>query len=171
MIDGAEKLGLGITSAGDSRVTALGFHLRRWKIDELPQFWNVVRGEMSLVGPRPELPSYVKDYTDEQRRVLFVRPGLTDPASIAYRDEESILATARDKEDFYRTKILPHKLGLNLRYIETISLGRDLGIMFRTLMVVVNRNSDSPAALAFAEPCQLKPEPPAGVERSRMGQL
>ncbi|HKF23238.1 MAG TPA: polysaccharide biosynthesis protein [Candidatus Angelobacter sp.] len=137
MVDGADRLGPGITSAGDERVTTIGLYLRRWKIDELPQFWNVFLGQMSIVGPRPELGCYVKVYTDEQLGVLSVRPGLTDPASIEYRNEEQILAAAEDRDFSYRTRILPHKLALNLRYIDKISLTRDLIIILQTLSVVL----------------------------------
>lgn len=123
-----------ITVSGDSRVTAVGRILRRYKLDELPQFWNVLRGEMSLVGPRPELPFYVATYTSDQRQVLAVRPGITDPASLVYRHEEEILAQHRDPEQFYRAQILPNKLAYNLAYIQTISLKNDLHIIFETVV-------------------------------------
>ena len=96
MFEDADKLGLAITSSIDRRVTPIGRIIRRFKIDELPQLWNVLKGEMSLVGPRPEVPRYVETYSPEQRRVLTVRPGITDPASIAYRREQELLATQTD---------------------------------------------------------------------------
>src|SRR5205809_3706655 len=118
MVPGAARTGPDITSAGDSRVTPIGKYLRRWKLDELPQLCNVFKGEMSLVGPRPELPSYVRNYTPEQREVLSVRPGITDLAAIQYRHEEQLLASSSDVARFYTEVVLPHKLSLNRVYIE-----------------------------------------------------
>jgi len=129
----AEKQGPDITSSGDPRVTRLGTILRKLKIDELPQLWNVLKGEMSLVGPRPELPRYVVDYNQKQLRVLCVRPGITDPASIRYRHEEEILAKSENPEDFYRNVVLPDKLELNLMYIEKMSFLFDAELLFQTL--------------------------------------
>ena len=120
MVANAEKQGLGITVAGDARVTGFGAFLRMSKIDELPQLWNVLTGKMSLVGPRPELPQYVSEYTPEQRHVLSVRPGITDPASIAYRNEEELLAKASDPIRYYRESVLPAKLALNLLRLELL---------------------------------------------------
>src|SRR5882672_10823180 len=101
MVMQASKTDLGITVDGDPRVTAIGKFLRRYKVDELPQLWNVIGGDMSLVGPRPELPLYVAEYTPDQCMVLSARPGITDPASLAYRHEEKILADQSDPEQFY----------------------------------------------------------------------
>lgn len=133
MVAGADKKGPSITSSGDARVTRFGAILRKFKIDEFPQLWNVLKGEMSLVGPRPELPQYVVNYTPEQRRVLCVRPGITDIASIRYRHEEEVLGQSENPEDFYRNVVLPHKLDLNLQYIEHISLFFDMKLTFQTL--------------------------------------
>jgi len=124
---------LQVTVAGDSRVTRVGKILRRYKVDELPQLWNVVRGDMSLVGPRPEVPVYVADYTPEQRMVLSVRPGITDPASLAYRHEEEILSGQSDPEQFYRTKILPDKLARNRAYLGRITPQNDIRIIVKTI--------------------------------------
>ncbi len=124
---------LSITVAGDQRVTAIGRLLRRCKVDELPQFGNVVRGDMSLVGPRPEVPLYVAEYTPEQRMVLSARPWITDPASLAYRHEEEILADQKDPEHFYRTQILPDKLARNLAYLQKITLRNDIRIILETV--------------------------------------
>ena len=124
---------LRITIAGDSRVTPVGKFLRRYKVDELPQLWNVIWGNMSLVGPRPEVPVYIKEYTPEQCVVLSVRPGITDPASLAYRHEEEILADQCDPELFYRTKILPDKLACNRVYLEKITLQNDIRIIVKTI--------------------------------------
>jgi len=124
---------LKITVAGDSRVTRVGKFLRRHKVDELPQLWNVIRGQMSLVGPRPEVPVYIEEYTREQRMVLSVRPGITDSASLAYRHEEEILANQGDPEQFYRTQILPDKLARNKAYLEKITLRNDIRIILKTI--------------------------------------
>ncbi|MFZ1405869.1 MAG: sugar transferase [Anaerolineae bacterium] len=113
MIVGTDRQGPGITATGDPRITRVGRFLRRAKLDELPQLINVLLGDMSLVGPRPEDPRYVAFYTPEQRRVLSVRPGITSPASLAYRHEEQLLA-GEDWETHYRTRVLPDKLALDL---------------------------------------------------------
>ncbi len=122
-----------ITVAGDPRVTAIGRILRHYKIDELPQLWNVVHGDMSLVGPRPELPIYVSEYRADQRIVLSARPGITDPASLVYRHEEALLARQSDPKQFYRTQILPDKLARNIAYLEKISLRNDIYIILKTV--------------------------------------
>jgi lipopolysaccharide/colanic/teichoic acid biosynthesis glycosyltransferase len=134
MVVDASKRGLGITVSGDSRVTRVGGFLRRYKLDELPQLWNVLCGDMSLVGPRPELPIYVAAYTPEQRVVLAARPGITDPASLAYRHEEELLAGHHNPAEFYRLRVLPDKLARNVRYIQRISLKGDLRIIVETLV-------------------------------------
>jgi lipopolysaccharide/colanic/teichoic acid biosynthesis glycosyltransferase len=134
MVTDAEAGGSRITISRDNRVTALGKFLRRSKVDELPQLWNVLRGEMSLVGPRPELPEYVALYTRQQRAVLQVRPGITDPASLAYRNEEEILGAQTNPEEFYRTRILPDKLARNIAYLQRISLAQDLRLIVETLV-------------------------------------
>lgn len=133
MVPGAEQEGPRITASGDPRLTPAGRWLRRFKIDELPQLWNVLKGEMSLVGPRPELAAYVAGYTPAHRKVLTVRPGITDPASLRYRNEEELLAGRAAREQYYREVILPDKLALNLAYIEKISLAYDLGLIVQTL--------------------------------------
>jgi lipopolysaccharide/colanic/teichoic acid biosynthesis glycosyltransferase len=129
----ASKMSPGITVSGDKRITRLGTILRRYKIDELPQLWNVLRGDMSLVGPRPELPKYVEIYSPEQKLVLRVRPGITDLASLAYRHEEEILSRYEDPEQVYRMEILPDKLVQNLGYIRNISFRTDLRIILATI--------------------------------------
>jgi lipopolysaccharide/colanic/teichoic acid biosynthesis glycosyltransferase len=133
MIGAASKMSPGITVSGDKRITRLGIIVRRYKVDELPQLWNVLRGDMSLVGPRPELPKYVEGYSPEQKLVLCVRPGITDPASLAYRHEEEILSRCEDPERVYRMEILPDKLAKNLEYIRNISFRTDLHIIFATV--------------------------------------
>src|SRR5262245_43668966 len=121
--------GSAITVAGDRRITPLGKVLRRFKLDELPQLWNVFRGDMSLVGPRPEVPAYVAQYTSEQRLVLSVRPGITDPSSLAYRHEETVLEAANDPEHFYRKYILPDKLARSSAYLQNVTFSNDLRII------------------------------------------
>ncbi len=137
MVDGAAARGPQVTSAGDPRVTRLGRILRATKLDELPQLINVWLGDMSLVGPRPEVPRYVAQYRPEEREVLAVRPGITDPASIAFRDEEAVLARFPDRERAYVEVLMPQKLALNRAYIATQSLGGDLALIAKTLAAVV----------------------------------
>lgn len=131
--------GMKITSSGDGRVTGVGRFLRKTKLDEIPELFNVLRGDMSFVGPRPEVPEYVERYRPEWRRVLDVRPGITDPATIRFRNEESILAEAEDKDAYYVDAILPEKLGLNLEYLEHAGFTSDLAVVFRTLAAIVVR--------------------------------
>lgn len=135
MVADADKRGPGITATGDARITRVGRFLRRTKIDELPQLINVLKGEMSLVGPRPEDPRYVALYTPEQRRVLSVRPGITSAASLAYRHEEQLLS-GEDWETLYRTKVLPDKLAIDLAYLEQRTLVSDLKLIFRTIATI-----------------------------------
>ena len=118
MCSGAEKQGGLTIGARDSRVTNTGFFLRKYKLDELPQLMNVLRGEMSLVGPRPELRKYVDLYSEEQKKVLDVKPGITDIASLEYIDENSILGNSIDPEKTYIEQIMPAKLDLNRKFIE-----------------------------------------------------
>ena len=148
MVPGADRMGPDITSAGDSRVTPVGRYLRKWKLDELPQLWNVLKGEMSMVGPRPESPSYVRNYTPEQREVLSVRPGITDLATIQYRHEEQILASSNDVAQFYIEVVLPHKLSLNRLYIEKLSLFLDVKLILQTLKVIPASGEAKNAAAA-----------------------
>jgi lipopolysaccharide/colanic/teichoic acid biosynthesis glycosyltransferase len=135
MVSDADRHGPAVTTAGDDRVTRVGRLLRRTKIDELPQLVNVLRGEMSLVGPRPEDPRYVALYSPEQRRVLEARPGITSPASVRYRHEESLLQ-GPDWERTYIGRVMPHKLEIELDYLARRSLWTDLGILWQTLWAV-----------------------------------
>jgi lipopolysaccharide/colanic/teichoic acid biosynthesis glycosyltransferase len=121
-----------ITARGDSRITRVGRFLRKSKLDELPQLWNVVRGEMSLVGPRPEVPQFVDMNSPVWRSVLRVRPGITDPASIAFRNEEEILAKAAHPIAFYEENVLPAKLALNLAYLEKKCFWLDVKVILET---------------------------------------
>ena len=139
MITGADKLGPGITAAVDARITPIGRLLRRTKLDELPQLINVLRGEMSLVGPRPEDPLYVALYNDEQRRALLVRPGITSAASLLYRNEAELL-TGKDWEAVYSNQIMPAKLDLDLDYLAHASIWSDVALIFRTINDVLNHS-------------------------------
>jgi len=140
MVKDAERRGAWLTADGDSRITPVGRFLRRSKLDELPQLINIFLGEMSFVGPRPEVPQYVKLYNNEQMRVLSVRPGLTDPASIAYRDEEIVLARFDDAEKAYIEEIMPAKLKLNLAYMQKATFLTDIGLIFETIVRIFRRS-------------------------------
>ena len=143
MVVGAENRGAGITSSGDARVTRIGRFLRKTKLDELPQLFNVLVGEMSLVGPRPELSKYVANYTPGQLQSLSVRPGITSMASIIFRNEEELLAAATDKERFYVETLLPEKNEFDRLYVQRVSFATDVKVAFRTLDAVIrNRNAD-----------------------------
>ncbi|WP_294373442.1 sugar transferase [uncultured Clostridium sp.] len=134
MVVDAEKLGRQITVGNDSRITKIGAFLRKYKIDELPQLINVFKGDMSLVGPRPEVPRYVNMYTEEQRKVLDVKPGITDLASIRYRDENELLGKAENPDEFYINTIMPDKLALNMEYINKSNIFLDVYIIFKTIL-------------------------------------
>lgn len=132
-VDAPERGGQ-ITAGTDPRITPSGRWLRKSKIDELPQLFNVFLGDMSLVGPRPEVPKYVEMFHDQYAAVLAVRPGLTDPASVKYRDEAELLAASADPEQEYVQRILPDKIALSRDYIERATLAGDVAILFRTLL-------------------------------------
>jgi len=134
MVVDAEKLGKQITIGNDNRITKIGLFLRKYKLDELPQLINVFKGEMSLVGPRPEVPRYVRLYTEEQRKVLNIKPGITDLASLRYRDENDLLGDKQDPEDFYINTVMPDKLALNLEYIEKRNIIFDIYIIIKTIV-------------------------------------
>jgi lipopolysaccharide/colanic/teichoic acid biosynthesis glycosyltransferase len=130
----------GSFDAGSSaRVTRVGKLLRKTKLDEFPQLWNVLVGDMSLVGPRPEVRKWVEAYPDRWAKVLAVRPGITDPASIEFRNEEELLAAAPNPETYYRKVILPRKLDLYEEYVETRSFWGDVGILLKTVWAVAGR--------------------------------
>jgi lipopolysaccharide/colanic/teichoic acid biosynthesis glycosyltransferase len=133
MRTGADEKGLLTVGEKDARVTQVGYFLRKYKLDELPQLVNVLIGDMSFVGPRPEVRKYVDLYNDAQKRVLTVRPGITDYASIEFRDENRLLAQTDHPERKYMDEIMPQKLQLNLRYIENCSLKEYFKILFLTV--------------------------------------
>lgn len=137
MVVDAEKLGTQITIGKDPRITKIGHFLRKTKLDELPQLFNVLKGEMSFVGPRPEVPKYTKLYSEQQRLVFTVRPGITDYASIKYRDENELLGNVENPEKVYIEEIMPDKLHLNIEYIQRRSLLEDIKIIFLTVMKIM----------------------------------
>ena len=134
MIVDAEKYGKQITVGKDNRITAVGSFLRKYKLDELPQLINVLKGDMSLVGPRPEVPRYVKLYSKEQLKVLEVRPGITDLASLRYSDENELLGTVENPEEYYVNVIMKDKLDLNLEYIDKSNVFYDIVIILKTIV-------------------------------------
>ncbi len=136
---GSDKAGLLTIGGRDPRVTRSGFFIRKYKIDELPQLFNVFFGQMSLVGPRPEVRKYVDLYNETQQRVLLVKPGITDLASLEYFDENDLLAKSEHPEKTYVEVVMPHKLELNLQYIDQSGLLADVRIILRTIKRVVFR--------------------------------
>ena len=134
MVTNAERLGKQITVGKDNRITKVGAFLRKYKIDELPQLFNVLKGDMSLVGPRPEVPKYVALYNEEQKKVLSVRPGITDLASLKYSDENDILEKVENPEEYYINVIMKDKLSLNLEYIEKSNLFFDISLVIKTIL-------------------------------------
>jgi lipopolysaccharide/colanic/teichoic acid biosynthesis glycosyltransferase len=138
MVHNAPDIGPSITVKGDDRITSSGLWLRRFKLDELPQLFNVVKGDMGFVGPRPEDPQFVELYTEEQRRVLQARPGITSPASLQYRSENELL-TGLDWKQKYLEEIMPHKLQIELDYLDRRTFWTDLGIIFSTIRAVYRR--------------------------------
>ena len=132
MVEDAQKKGLSITSGYDKRITRFGKFLRKTKIDELPQLINVVKGEMSLVGPRPEVKKYVDFYMVDYMKILKLRPGITDISSLKYRDEEALLKEHNDPEEYYVQIHLPNKIALAKEYIKKTSLVYDLKLIFLT---------------------------------------
>lgn len=137
MVVNADQIGIGLTTHKDPRVTRVGRFLRFTKLDELPNLINVIKGEMSLIGPRPEAPKYVKYYTEIQRQVLFVKPGITGPSQIANRNEEEKLAAQTDPEHYYITELMPQKLELDLHYVATQGFLSDIGWLIKTFWIVI----------------------------------
>ena len=136
---GSDRKGLITVGGRDPRVTRSGYYIRKYKLDELPQLINVFTGDMSLVGPRPEVRKYVDLYTPEQMHVLDVRPGITDPASIRYRNENELLAQVEDPDRYYVEVIMQDKLQLNLEYVEKQSFRFDLQLIFKTFSEIIRK--------------------------------
>ena len=134
---GADRQGLITVGGHDPRITRSGYFIRKYKLDEFPQLINVFIGDMSLVGPRPEVRKYVDLYTQEQMHVLDVRPGITDPASIRYRNENELLAQAADPDKYYIETIMPDKLRINLEYVANHSFWSDIVLIFKTFWEIV----------------------------------
>lgn len=135
---GADSEGLLTVGEHDARITHVGYFLRKTKMDELPQLWNVLKGDMSLVGPRPEVRKYVELYTEEQRKVLRVRPGITDYASIEYANENELLSKAEDPDRTYIEEVMPDKIKLNMRYLEHYTVSEYFKIIFLTFKSLVS---------------------------------
>ncbi|MEY4288341.1 MAG: hypothetical protein RLZZ30_429 [Bacteroidota bacterium] len=129
----AESLGRITVGARDARITKVGYYLRKYKLDEFPQFINVLKGEMSIVGPRPEVQEYVDLYTEDQRKILQVKPGITDLASLAYFHENELLAKSENPQQTYINEVLPAKIALNEKYLENPNLFMDLSIILKTV--------------------------------------
>lgn len=138
MRSGSDKKGLLTVGGRDPRITRTGYYLRKYKLDELPQLFNVLIGEMSLVGPRPEVRKYVDLYNEKQKKVLQIKPGITDYASIEFSNENDILGRAENPEKIYIEEIMPKKLELNLKYISEQSMLTDLKIILRTIIKIVS---------------------------------
>ncbi len=133
----ADKKGLLTVGGRDPRVTKIGYYLRKYKLDELPQLINVLLGDMSFVGPRPEVRKYVDLYTEAQKEVLKVRPGITDLASIEFKNENEILSKQTNPHQYYIEVIMPHKLEINLRYLKNRSVLKDIGVIFKTFLAIL----------------------------------
>lgn len=133
----SDRKGLITVGGRDPRVTRSGYYIRKYKLDEFPQLINVFMGDMSLVGPRPEVRKYVDMYTREQKRILDVRPGITSLASIRYRDENEILGSSADPEKAYVEEIMPDKISIDLEYVDKAGLWTDIKLIFRTLAKIV----------------------------------
>ena len=134
---GADKGGLVTIGGRDPRITRSGYFIRKYKLDEFPQLINVLLGEMSVVGPRPEVRHYVNYWTPEQMRILDVRPGITDPASIKFRNENELMEKAEDPEDYYINVIMQEKIKLYLEYIQNASCWSDIKLIFKTFKVII----------------------------------
>ncbi len=137
MVAGAPQKGAAVTVNGDARVTKIGSFLRKVRLDELPQLFNIVKGEMSFVGTRPEVERYVEHYTNEMFATLLLPAGVTSPASIEYKDEERLLAEGKDVDATYISEILPAKMEYNLKYLKEFSFWGDIRILFQTVLAVL----------------------------------
>ncbi|GIV01757.1 MAG: sugar transferase [Fimbriimonadales bacterium] len=151
MIDGADLIGPEVTASNDERITRVGAFLRKTKLDELPQLWNVLKGDMSLVGPRPQSFSLIEHYPEEDAEVILsVRPGITGPTQLWLRDEEELLGRQPDPMHFYVHTLLPKKIASDKAYVQTWSLKRDFAILFRTLLTLFARRPDTEETPTYA---------------------
>jgi lipopolysaccharide/colanic/teichoic acid biosynthesis glycosyltransferase len=137
MVVDADKIGSGVTTDGDPRITGIGATLRKTRLDEIPQLFNIIKGDMTFVGTRPELPKYVEAYTDEMKATLLLRAGVTSDASILYKDESRLIGQSDDPDKTYIEKVLPEKMKYNLKSIKDISLLHEFGVMFKTIGAVL----------------------------------
>ena len=137
MVINADKLGLLSVGDRDPRITQIGYYLRKFKLDELPQLANVLIGDMSFVGPRPEVRKYVNFYNQEQMQVFKVRPGITDLASIEFRNESELLSNQEDPDSYYINVIMPKKLQINLHYLKERTLFKDIGVILKTFLAII----------------------------------
>ena len=145
MVANAESLGTQVTVNNDMRVTRVGRVLRKYRLDETPQLFNILKGEMSFVGTRPEVPRYVDSYTDDMYATLLLPAGVTSLASIFYKDEERLLSESENANETYIEKILPEKMKYNLKYIESFSFWNDIKLMFMTVVAVIKKEEELPA--------------------------
>lgn len=137
MVENAEKLGAQVTKGDDPRITRVGKFLRKYKLDELPQLINVLKGEMSLVGPRPEVPKFVKLFEEDYKEILQVKPGITDYASLEFKDENELLKGVENPEEVYIKEILPKKIKFYKKYLKEISFTTDLKLILKTIWGIV----------------------------------
>lgn len=139
MVHGKRNVGPGVTQQGDPRIFPAGRWLRKWKLDELPQFFNVVRGDMSLVGPRPDVPGYMASLSEEQREILSLRPGITGAATLQFRHEEELLAQVPPEElpHFYASRLFPEKIRIDIAYARDANLFSDVKILLRTVATIL----------------------------------
>ena len=144
MVFDAQNRGIQLTVGADRRITRSGRLLRKYKIDELPQLFNVIKGEMSLVGPRPEIPHYVKFYTEDQRLILAFKPGLTSPASIAFSNESEMLSRREDPESFYCAHMMPAKIREDLSYANRATVFSDCAMVVKTILRIFTSQKDHP---------------------------
>jgi len=139
MVENAEKLGAQVTKGDDPRITRVGKFLRKYKLDELPQLINVLKGEMSLVGPRPEVPKFVKLFDEDYKEILQVKPGITDYASLEFKDENELLKGAENPEEVYIKEILPKKIEYYKKYLKDISFTTDLKLLLKTIVGILRK--------------------------------
>lgn len=139
MVEDAEKIGTQVTTGDDPRITKCGKWLRKYRIDELPQIFNIIRGELSFVGPRPEVQKYVLQYTDEMLATLLIPAGVTSLASIVYKDESKMLENANNPDEVYVKEVLPQKMKYNIEYIEKMSIAYDIKIILKTICAVLKK--------------------------------
>ncbi|NMB33834.1 MAG: sugar transferase [Clostridium sp.] len=148
MVDNADKIGSLITTEKDTRVTKIGGPLRKLRLDEIPQLLNIIAGDMTFVGIRPEIPKYVERYTDEMLATLLLPAGVTSEASIRYKDEEYLLSSLEDIDETYLNEVLPRKMGYNLKGIKEFSIFNDIKTMLRTVLIVVKDKEDDNNSVA-----------------------